>query len=308
MKRNIDIAGVAVEIAAADAIGWGPVDALFGPCLDTDEPPELTLRHGFDVPALPDRAADQASPELAVWFDEDGVSARHASGLCARRIADRIVAGGSGGRDPVRAFRLATQPPLIDALARHGRHALHAASLEHGGAAVVVLGGSGAGKSTFAFAGARSGWRIVADDLSLVYGTTPTFVSGLPKPVNVPADVLGAPPEGSLQIPDDDRRRWVLPASVIGARSTYPVRAVVLVGHSADEAAIVETPPSPARLERLIAALPLGLMPSALRAYFPVAAALSRLPAFVYRHPRDPAERAGAAAALLAQLETLDPQ
>jgi hypothetical protein len=127
-------------------------------------------------------------------------------------------------------------------------------------------------------------------------------VSGLPKPVNVPSDTLDKPPEGSRRLPNDERERWALPSSAIAARGQYPVRAVVMLGHSPDSAVSAATPASPARLERLIASLPLGAMPSAVRAFFPVAARLSRLPAYTYMHPFEPAERVPAALALLGAL------
>ena len=75
-----------------------------------------------------------------------------------------------------------------------------------------------------------------------------------------------------------------------------------MLGHSPDSAVSAATPASPARLERLIASLPLGAMPSAVRAFFPVAARLSRLPAYTYMHPFEPAERVPAALALLGAL------
>jgi hypothetical protein len=305
MKRRVDIAGISVEVAARDASRWEAVEVLFGDCLGSSEPPALVVEHQVSAPDLPDSPADETSSELEVWLDPEGVAARHSSGACARRFGDRIVVGGwTPGIESVRAFRMATQPPLIDALGHHGRHTLHAASLERDGSAILVLGGSGAGKSTFAFAGSQGGWRIITDDLSLVGVNDVAHVSGLPKPVNVPSDALDSPPEGSRLLPNDERQRWALPSSAIAARGKYPVRAVVMLGHSADAAEVTETPASPARLERLIASLPLGAMPSAVRAFFPVAARLSRLPAYTYMHPFEPAERMPAVVDLLRALWT----
>lgn len=127
-------------------------------------------------------------------------------------------------------------------------------------------------------------------------------MSGLPKPVNVPSDTFETPPDGSRQLPNDERRRWALPSSAIAARGQYPVRAVVLLGHSADSAKLERTPASPERLQRLIASLPMVAMPSAVRAFFPVGARLSRLPAYTYMHPFEPRERIPAVIALLGHL------
>jgi hypothetical protein len=303
MRRRVDIAGLSVDVGAQDASRWEGVDVLFGGCPDSSDPPTIVVDHRVDGPELPDRPPDQDSGEVQVWFDDAGVAARHLSGTCARRVGDEIIVGGwTTAFEPIRAFRLATQPPLMDALGRHGRHALHAASLERDGSAVLVLGPSGSGKSTFAFAGSQGGWRIIADDLSLVGLSDVAHVSGLPKPVNVPSDTFETPPEGSRRLPNDERRRWALPPSAIAARGQYPVRAVVMLGHSADSAEFTETPASPERLERLIASLPMGAMPSAVRAFFPVGGRLSRLPAYTYMHPFEPAERIPSAIELLGHL------
>jgi hypothetical protein len=303
MKRRIAIAGVGIDLRAVDASRWEALDALFGACLDSAGPASIAVDYQERAPEVPGRPPDQVSAEVAIWFDPDGVSARHLTGVCGRRVNDAIVVGGwRPGIEAVRAFRLATQAPLIDALGEHGRHALHAAALERDGSAVLVLGGSGAGKSTFAFAGSRGGWKIIADDLSIVDLSDAVYTSGLPKPVNVPSDALDLPPHGSRPLPNDERARWALPATAITARGRYPVRAVVTLGHSADSAEILETPASPDRLRRLIASLPLAGMPRAIRGFFPVAARLSRLPTYTYMHPADPTERVASAIALLERL------
>ena len=46
----------------------------------------------------------------------------------------------------------------------------------------------------------------------------------------------------------------------------------------------------------------MGAMPTAVRAFFPVAARLSRLPAYTYMHPSEPGERVAAAIAALGAL------
>ena len=106
---------------------------------------------------------------------------------------------------------MTAQFPLVDALRFHDRHVLHAAAVEREGQAVVVLGGSGAGKSTFAYAAAHAGWGIVTDDLCIVEAGDGVYVTGFPKPVNVPSDVLAATPVDAARLAGDARDRWALP-------------------------------------------------------------------------------------------------
>jgi HPr Serine kinase C-terminal domain len=57
--------------------------------------------------------------------------------------------------------------------------ALHSACVEAKGRGVLLCGDSGAGKSSLAFAGARSGWRYISDDASyLVLHRTDRTVTG----------------------------------------------------------------------------------------------------------------------------------
>lgn len=57
--------------------------------------------------------------------------------------------------------------------------ALHSACVEAKGRGVLLCGDSGAGKSSLAFAGARSGWRYISDDASyLVLNRTDRTVTG----------------------------------------------------------------------------------------------------------------------------------
>ena len=297
MGRRIDVAGVALELEADDPGRWPPVEALFGGCRTTTAAPAVRIIHRAAPPPVPSRPPDLRTPEVEVWFEDEGVVARHASGSVGRRRGDVIVVGGVDGDDRDRAFRLATQHPLIDAVAVHGHHAVHGAALERDGRALLLLGPSGAGKSTLAYAGSQGGWRIVADDLCLVEAGP--RLSGMPKPVNVPADLLVLPPAGSRRLPDDERRRWALPPEAITARGQYPVAGVVLVGHGEGGGGATRLPPGPTRLEMLLGSLPLVGVPHAVRAYFPVAGQLSRLPGWDYRHPPAVEDRVAAAVTAL---------
>jgi hypothetical protein len=198
---------------------------------------------------------------------------------------------------------LAVQFPLIDAISLHERHVLHAAAVESDGAAVLVLGSSGAGKSTFAFGAAQHGWRIIADDLtvaSLVDGSVE--LTGFPKPLNVPGEVLADSPEHGSPIPLDERGRWALPPATAVARGRYPVTTVIWVGHGSAGPRSDGLQPEPDRLRELLAAHPLSMLPRVMKSYFPLAGRLSRLPTFRFEHHPDPRRRLAAVGAFLDEL------
>jgi hypothetical protein len=300
MRRLVSIAGVAVALEADEPYQVQAVEALFAGCLRGREPPAVTVRYGSEPPAVPTREPDVVYPEAEVWLEEAGVAARHQSGTCGRRIGDTVVVGGPPPRaEPVRGFRQAVQHALLDALTRHDRHALHAAGLHREPVTILILGGSGAGKSTLAFAGAQHGWEVLSDDLCLVHPSDAIEVSGFPKPLNVPGDSLLSPPEGAQPIPDDDRSRWVLPHAFVTAHDVYGVSALVLVGHSPAEAGTDVVDEGPARMEVVLGSMPLRGLPAYVRAFFPIAARLSRLPAVWYLHAGEPAQRMAAATAFL---------
>ncbi len=297
------VAGVVVAIEADDDVRMAVARTLFGGCERSWEPAAFRVVHRVEPPPVPRRTADDIYPDVEFWLEESGVASRHGSGVCGRRVdADVDVGGWRPDVEPVRAFRLATQLPVIDALRFHGLHTMHAAALERRGQAVVVLGGSGAGKSTLAYAGSHAGWNIIADDLCAFEAGAELSVVGFPKPINVPSELFGSPPAGAQRLPSDGRDRWALASTATVARGSYPVRAVVSVAHGAGAASCDPVPASPVRLQQLVASLPLAPIPSAVRGFFPVAALLSRLPTYRFQHAADPAARIGSVVELLGEL------
>jgi hypothetical protein len=177
---------------------------------------------------------------------------------------------------------------------------LHAAAVERHGHAALVFGGSGAGKSTFAFGAGQNGWRIIADDLTVAaLEGEAVHVTGFPKPLNVPTEVLHERPEDGAPIPFDERRRWSLPPDAAAARGRYPVSTVVWVGHGAIGDRTDPLPPAPDRLRDVLAAHPLGVLTRVMRSFFPLAGRLSRLPAFRFEHHSDSRHRVAAVGAFL---------
>src|SRR5207245_2287338 len=78
-------------------------------------------------------------------------------------------------------------------LALHDLFVLHAGAIQQDDRAVLVLGGTGTGKSTIVASAASAGWRALADDLVIVrIGSHGPEVTGIPKPLSVPDDVIDA--------------------------------------------------------------------------------------------------------------------
>jgi hypothetical protein len=310
MRRVVQLAGRDVELSAADDGRWEAVDALFAGCDGSTNAPQIRLRFDRRPPALPDRPPDLSYTGIEVWLGGDGAACRSAAGVAARRHGDDIHVGGPTDEPPVRggasdlasAFRRSTQHVLADALAEQGRHTLHAASIRLGDDVVVALGGTGAGKSTLAYAASRREWSVLSDDLTfLALDVDQMLAWGLPKPINIPGDLIAGGDRG-LAIPYDERMRVRLPLERATARDAGHVTAVLLVEHSTGAGRVQRIEPGPSLLKSLLPSFPLAPDRRRLRDLFPIAAALSRLPAWTLHHDAVPARRLDVAGTLLTEI------
>lgn len=315
MSVCISLGTVAIGLHADDAELRSPMDALFAGCTPCDAHPEITVRGQRAPVEVPDRDPDVADLELRAWLDREGVTIQHRSGASARRVDDEVSVGGyCDSTDPTRAFRVTSQLPLIDALRVHGHHVIHAATVELHGRALVVLGDSGAGKSTFCYAAAVHGWRVLADDLTVVAAASrpdapaTVAVTGFPKPLHVPLDAIGAPPPGARPMPDDARARWRLPTSWSSGSSTqFGVAALVLLEHSPGGSTSRIVEPGPTTLRVVLQAYPAIAVAGSIREFLPVAGELTRQPIFAYGHAREAGERVAAVGEFLESLSTAEP-
>ena len=170
MRRVISVAGVAVSLEADDTARWQALDALFGLC-PTAASSDGVLRLCFSAspPPAPGRPPDVAFSDVELWYTDAGVVTRHRDGIVVAATATR---SSPAARLPptgsAKAFRRAVQHVLADAMAAHGRFALHGAVIVDGTGAIIVLGDAGAGKSTLAISALRLGWSVVTDDIAWV--------------------------------------------------------------------------------------------------------------------------------------------
>jgi hypothetical protein len=311
MRRVVQVAGRDIALSADDTRRWDAIDALFAGCAESSEAPQITLHFGGRPPALPDRQPDLEFTGVDVWLGIDGAACRTAAGVAARRNGNEVEVGGpieqpdtaAAAIDLANAFRRSVQHVLADVLAVHGRHTVHAASISHAGWVVIALGGTGAGKSTLAFAASRRGWSVLSDDLTFVTVEGGQVVaSGLPKPLNVPGDLLGPGRGGGSAIAHDARDRVRLPLEPLVRPGSSPVAAVIVIEHAAGDGRLVPLAPGPDLLKLLLPSFPLAPDRRRLRDLFPIAAALSRLPAWTLYHDVDPGRRLDVAGTMLDEI------
>jgi hypothetical protein len=163
------------------------------------------------------------------------------------------------------------------------------------------MGQSGSGKSTVTYGALRAGWSVLGDDhVVLRRGPEGIEITGIPKPLSVPGEVAAGLPAGARPMPDDERRRWELPAGLITGGWHRLVGAVWVRHNSAARGELV--PVDRLRLLReLIAAYPASGTREPLSRFMPLAAEVSRASYHELRLGRDPATRLGDAAAMLGE-------
>jgi hypothetical protein len=269
--------------ALRDALGRLPASTA---------PPDIRVRIGGGgeaPPALGDAWA--AWPGLAVHRTAHG-SVVVGEAVVAVVEGGEVVISGEGA-DAHRVVPLA----LAQALRSFGRYLVHGALLVAGDAAVLVLGPTGTGKSTMAYAAARAGWSVRSDDLTVLReGPDGTMVgSGVPRRARVPEELgLNVPASAA----DERGRREVVLAE---PGDDVAVTAVVVLSWSAGPRGAAVGAGADAVLHELLGSWFGSSAPEDVRPWFPLAARLARLPAFGIALGADPTRRTADAATSLRQ-------
>ena len=289
----IDIADVSVEVTATDAVRASAVRALLGRVAPSDRDPAVHLHFGGHRLPPPEREPDDCAGELRIWHDDQALEIAYGRYVGARVESDHARLGGYS-TDLRRVFHQVAPFVLASLLAPHGRFVVHGGAIQRNGRAVLVLGGSGMGKSTLILAALQDGWSVLTDDLAVIRsGPTGPLVSGIPKPLVVPGEVIGETPW-----PSDARARVRLPFEAWDSGS-HPVGAVLVVGHGEEPAAMVESIEHPQLLGALFDSM-LSRQPSNMRRFFGLAAMLGDVETFRLRHSRAPDARVRQAADAIA--------
>ena len=112
------------------------------------------------------------------------------------------------------------------AVTPHDRQPFHAAALARNGAAVVLAGPSATGKSTLAYAAARAGLDVLAEDTVYLQADPVLRVWGLPGYIHLPADAGNRFPELRGRTPTlkaNGKRKLAISLGDLGALPPLPV-------------------------------------------------------------------------------------
>jgi len=215
----------------------------------------------------------------------------------ARVTGRRLVIGGSiGNAFDYKSIDLLVQFGVSAVCADRDRIMIHAAVLARGDHALIVVGKSGAGKSTASTAALVRGWDLLTDDLAVAYPLG-GLIRGVARPPRLPSEVAAAHGIFSGRTEPGPRGRVILDASVL-ATGTKRMVGLVMVGHG--EEGSLERVRS-GDLHAIDDALAVPPFRPVMRRHLAPAAALAALPTFVLRHARDETVRLDRAAMLLDQ-------
>lgn len=294
----VDVGGVSVGLSATDAVRAAAIRTVLGRMAPSVTSPDVELSFGGHRLPLPERGPDDWQGDLRLWYDSDRLGIAYGTSISGRVASDRGSLGGHA-RDLGRVFRQAAGFMLAALLGPRGLYVLHGGAIARDGSAVLILGDSGVGKSTLILGALQDGWSALSDDLVVIrLSPSGPTVSGIPKALTVPADLLSGQDSASTPVRNDPRGRIELPFEQWDL-AWRPVRAIVAVAHGDGERADTES------IERhLLLGLAIRSMfsadPTLVRRYMPLAVALCELPACRLRHSRAPRTRARSAANALA--------
>ncbi len=299
----IDVAGLATRVVADDLDRAEAVASLFRDADLTEADPECEIRLTEAAPELPARPPDVTLERIAIWWSDDAMYL-DVAGLRARADADGVWAGGDVPSIGA-CFRNACLQGLSRVFAVRGRFLTHGAVVVLRGGPVLVMGGSGVGKSTLTFAARRSGRGVVSDDAVVLDAPAdggPVRATGMPRPIAVPADVVEGLAVAGQAVPEDPRQRIEVDA---GTRVDGPVTlAGLVIAAGADpRGAGIDRLTGPDVLHAILQTMQSFSDPAHRNAAFGIAGRLAQVPAWTMRRGNDPA---AALAEVTEQLDRLD--
>lgn len=263
-----------------------------------------------DPPELPTRPPDFEGPYGDHWDDGRTHHFRHSWGLSMAADANSVRLGGTA-----RGFDrwVTVRNSMLFALARvflaRGRFVLHGAAVRHGDGGVLVVGDSGTGKSSLAWAASRHGWSVLGDDMVVVDRPSPSGplqVQGIPRVPSVPGDLARVERIEGSSLPGDERERIEITDFSLDQRRSEVV-AVLVCSHSSGEATL-ERLPGHLAMQELVPAFVLSALGDPLRRWFPLAAELARRRCYQFGHAADPDARVRAVGQRLAALASSENQ
>jgi hypothetical protein len=305
MERVVDIGDQAVLVSATEGRRAIALERLLGGMPPSCASPTVTIQYLAHGPDIPERAADARSAQIELWFEGEGVVARERSGISARVDGGEVWIGGASF-DLTDALDRLSQVVLAHALFPHGRFVLHAGAISLEQRAWLLLGASGMGKSTVAFAALTAGWSVLSDDIVILRGSGQGFeVAGMvSRPLVVPRELLQQPGDPLI---NDSRQRHVL-TEVRPEPGWAEVAGSLLVAHAAGHQAGLTRIEEPSILAGLLSSFAGSINPRLLPTFFAAACSLAGSPSFQLTQSADPSARLLSAQERLAELGELSEQ
>jgi len=293
---TVDAGGLVLRVEAATADDAALVRRVIGSAHPSGAP-HASLTLGPESPPVPSRRPDFEGPYGDHWDDGTTHWFSHHWGLAARVTADEAVLGGpAAGYERWVAVRNSMLFVLARLLLAQDRFLLHGAAVRRGEDALLVVGDSGTGKSSLAYAAHLAGWNVLGDDMVAVDDDAGALhVRGIPRVPSVPGDVA-SDAQGD-RLPHDARARLELPDFELDGRPAA-IAAVLICRHDDGDGRLVPATATEA-VEALVPAFVLSALPHPVTRWFPLATRLARRRAFWLAHAADERQRLARAAQLL---------
>ncbi|MBV8463839.1 MAG: hypothetical protein JO368_11125 [Acidimicrobiales bacterium] len=276
---------MATRAEGADGERAAALASVFGWLPSVETQPVLRVVFGPELPAVPDRAPDEAyGPAVRVWRAGEVLTVADGGDLVAVATPTDVRVGGA----PKKAIRHVALLALGHVLGFHRRFVLHAGVIAREARVALVPGESGRGKSSVVAAARAAGWEALGDDTAILRVDGPTVsVSTLGLPLLFPGDLLPGDLSGSEPVGDDPRARHTFPAPPPRWRG---VTDLVVPAHGSGAGELVPLTPL-ATFEAAVGAFVRASDAELVRRYAPAASALSRLPAWRLAIPAAAPER-----------------
>jgi len=184
LATEIPVLGIPTRFATNSAAALRVVEEAFGAWRTLPDSliapgPPLSVRLAVGVGAA--RAADATVRHLVPGDGRLLIHARGAVGVSDPRRGEAMAAVSPELLADTRLFRSEVLEAMTWALlTRRDRQPLHAAGLARNGAGLLLCGATGTGKSTLAYAAARSGVPLLAEDMVFVESVNRLRVWGKP--------------------------------------------------------------------------------------------------------------------------------
>jgi hypothetical protein len=290
----VDVAGIAMHFWAADPERAEAIASTLREAQPTRASAVISVR--FEDGPAPETTWSGNEPFESKRISPELTLVRGDFGLVAGVTSQNIVVTGEAP-DLVAGFRRVFAAAISHLLARRNCHVAHAAGFGVDDGCILVFGTTGSGKSTLALSALRNSWAVLSDDLVVLeVRDRDVLATGIPRPIMVPGDLVDD--DLATRVPGDARNRCELPSGT-GTFGAHTVRGIVVATHH-------DRPQGRLRelrsvdVHRVVITSFLALSDDdTIRAVFPVANMLSRLPAFELAHGAEAATRVADSSRLL---------